>query len=183
MSLTMKRRRVEIVIPQTRLNQVKSQAAQVKSQAARAVEKVGPIAANAYDVASHTIEDARVWAAPRLERAAHTVEEQIAPRVSAMLSDAAKVVDPGKTAKAKRRWPVLTLCTGLALGAIGYLMYRNNRQWVDSVNEAGMAVGEKVAETSRRAAGASERAAEASERLAEKTEEFAERQGKSTDRP
>jgi hypothetical protein len=107
------------------------------------------------------------------------VEERIAPRVSAMLSDAAKAVDPGKTARAKRRWPVLTLVTGVALGAIGYVMYRNNQSWVDSVTEAGEAAAlaeDQGAETGRRATDAGERAAE-------KAERFSGREGGSAQRP
>lgn len=176
MSLTLKKRRVEFGIPQARLDRV-------KSQAAWAIGKVGPAAVNARDVAVHTIEDARVWAAPRLERAAHTVEEQLAPKVSTMLSDAAKLVDPGKTVKARRRWPILTLVTGVALGAIGYLMYRNNQQWVDSMTDTGNGVRERVAETTREAAETSERAAEASERLAERTEHLTDPHRGSTERP
>jgi len=173
-ALNIKKRRLELAIPRERLDQV-------RTQTVKAVEKVGPLASQARDVASRRIEDARVWAAPRLERAAHTVEERIAPRVSAMLSDAAKAVDPGKTARAKRRWPVLTLVTGVALGAIGYVMYRNNQIWVDSMTETGgeaaALAGEKVAETSRRAAATGERAAETSERLAEKAERLADPKG------
>ena len=180
MSLTLKKRRVESVIPRTisreRLDRV-------RSQAAWAIGKVGPAAVTARDVAAHKIEDARVWAAPRLERAAHTVEEQLAPKVSAMLSDAAKVVDPGRTARAKRRWPMLTLVTGVALGAIGYMMYRNNQQWVDSMRETGNGIGEKVAETTQKAAATGERAAEASERLAERTEHLTDPNRGSTERP
>lgn len=179
MSLTRKKRRVEIIVPQTRLSQV-------KTQAVRAAGKVGPMAAGAREVAAHTIDDARVWAAPRLERAAHTVEEQIAPKVSAMLSDAAKAVDPKKTTP-NRRWPMLTLVTGVALGAVGYLMYRNNQQWAESMKESGMEardrIGDKVAETSRRAATTSEKAAEASERLAEKTEKMTDQRNRGSGKP
>lgn len=169
MSLTMKKRRVDIVVPRTRLDQI-------KTQATRAAERVGPMAVGAREAAVHTVDDARVWAAPKLERAAHAVEEQIAPRVSAMLSDAAKAVDPKKSVRSRRRWPVLTLITGVALGAVGYMMYRNNQQWTEAMKETGMEagnrIGDKVAETSRKAATTSEKAAEASERLAEKTEKM-----------
>jgi len=171
-ALNIKKRRLELAIPRERLDQV-------RTQTVKAVEKVGPLASQARDVASRRIEDARVWAAPRLERAAHMVEERIAPRVSAMLSDAAKAVDPGKTARAKRRWPVLTLVTGVALGAIGYVMYRNNQSWVDSVTEAGEAAAlaeDQGAETGRRATDAGERAAE-------KAERFSGREGGSAQRP
>lgn len=176
MSLTMRKRRVEIVVPPTRLDQI-------RTQATRAAARVAPMATGAREVAVHRIDDARVWAAPRLERAAHTVEEQLAPRVSAMLSDAAKVVDPGKTARVKRRWPMLTLVTGVALGAIGYVMYRNNQQWVESMRETGNGIGEKVAETTHKAAATGERAAEASERLTERTEHLTDPHRGSTERP
>lgn len=133
MSFSVRKRRVEIVVPQaTPLDRV-------RSQAAWAMDRVGPAAVTARDVAAHTIEDARVWAAPRLERAAHAVEERIAPRVSAMLSDAARLVDPGGPVKAKRRWPVLTLLAGVALGVAGYLMYRNNQRWVEAMAGDGLA--------------------------------------------
>lgn len=168
MSLTMRKRRVEIVVPPTRLDQI-------RTQATRAAARVAPMAAGAREVAVHRIDDARVWAAPRLERAAHTVEEQLAPRVSAMLSDAAKAMDPKRSSRSRRRWPVLTLLTGVALGAVGYMMYRNNQQWVEAMKETGMEAGERigdaVAGTSRKAAETSEKAAEAGERLAEKTEQ------------
>ncbi|MEV5413540.1 hypothetical protein AB0K60_32505 [Thermopolyspora sp. NPDC052614] len=160
MSLTMKKRRVDIVVPTTRLDQI-------KTQATRAAGRVGPMAAGAREIAAHTVDDARVWAAPRLERAAHAVEEQIAPRVSAMLSDAAKAVNPRKSVRSRRRWPVLTLVTGVALGAVGYLMYRNNQQWADTMRETGMEAGERIGE---KAAETGRKAAEAGERLAEKTE-------------
>src|SRR4051794_38874933 len=88
-SLTLRRRRVSMVIPiaATRMGRM-------KAQAMRTADQVRPVANTAREVAAHRIEDARVWAAPKLDRAAHSVEEQIAPKVSAFLARAAERVDP-----------------------------------------------------------------------------------------
>jgi hypothetical protein len=124
----------------------------MKIRAMRTADKVGPLAGDARDVATHTIEDARYWAAPRLDRAAYSVEKQLAPKVSAFLSDAAKVVDPGPTVKVRRRWPMFALLAGLTLGAVGFMMYRNNQQWVDSMKESTADAGKWVADRSSDAA-------------------------------
>ncbi|WP_285777523.1 hypothetical protein [Microtetraspora sp. NBRC 13810] len=107
----------------------------MKVQLARAAERVGPMADNARDVAATRIVDARTWAAPRLDRAAHTVEDQLAPRVSMMLSEAAKKVDPAPVKR--RRWPMLVFLSGLMVGAAGYMMYRKNaQQWTDTMKDS-----------------------------------------------
>ncbi|WP_146607811.1 YtxH domain-containing protein [Spongiactinospora gelatinilytica] len=127
MSLRGKKRHVMATGPQTWQGWM-------KARAIRAREQVGPMADNARDIANSRIVDARTWAAPRLDQAAHSVEDQIAPRVSAILSEAAKRVDP-KPARSRR--PLLFLVFGLALGAAGYLMYRRNaQQWSDAMRES-----------------------------------------------
>lgn len=149
------KRPIEIVIPESRLNQV-------KAQVARAADRVGPMATHARDAATHardaathargTANDkvyvAREWAAPRLDAAAHSFEEQLAPKISAMLSQAATRIDPAPAAKS-RRWPMVLLFTGLAVGAIGFAMYRKSAdQWTeamkDSTADASRWVGEKA---------------------------------------
>ncbi|WP_219466123.1 hypothetical protein [Nonomuraea rhizosphaerae] len=97
-------------------------------------------------VAAQRIEDARYWAAPRLEEAAHRVEDELAPKVSSMLVTAAGKIDPSP--QKSRRWPVVVLMTGLALGAVGYVFYRRNaQQWTehmkDSASDASRWVSEK----------------------------------------
>ncbi|MCT9931775.1 DUF5324 family protein [Planotetraspora sp. A-T 1434] len=131
MSLTMKkRRRAEVIIPRSWLGQV-------KVQARKAGNKVSPVAETARDVATHRVEDARVWAAPKIDQAAHSVEDQIAPMVSAFLADLARKVDVPPRAKARRRWPVLALLAGAAIGAVGVAMYRNNAQrWTDTMKDS-----------------------------------------------
>ncbi|WP_143591733.1 YtxH domain-containing protein [Thermoactinospora rubra] len=123
----------------------------MKAQAMRAGDRLAPMAGQARQVASSRLEDARHWAAPRLEEAAHRVEEEFAPRVSEMLTRAAKRVDP--TPARTRRWPVAVLMTGIALGAMGYMFYRRNaQQWTDQMKDSAADASRWVSEKADRAA-------------------------------
>ncbi|MEV0582681.1 hypothetical protein [Nonomuraea sp. NPDC050310] len=143
MSLTLRKRRVVIEVPSTWMGRM-------KVQAKRAGGRLAPMADQARTVASSRIEDARYWAAPKLEDAAHRVEDQFAPRVSAMLTQAAKRVDPSPARS--RRWPVAVLMTGLALGAMGYMFYRRNaQQWTDHMKDSAADASRWVSEKADRA--------------------------------
>jgi len=118
----------------------------VKAQAVKTGQRISPMADQAKTVANRRVEEARYWVAPRLEEAAHRVEDQLAPAVSSMLATAADRVSPAHTKS--RRWPTFVLMTGLALGTVGYLFYRRNaQQWTehmkDSASDASRWVGEK----------------------------------------
>ncbi|MGW0811531.1 YtxH domain-containing protein [Nonomuraea sp. NPDC002799] len=144
MSLTLRKRRVAIEVPATWMGRV-------KAQAVHAGHRMAPVADQAKVVAAQRFEDARYWAAPRLESAAHGFEDQVAPKVSSMLSAAARKIDPKPSHS--RRWPTLVLLTGLAVGAIGYMFYRRNaQQWTehmkDSASDASRWVNEKAERTS-----------------------------------
>ncbi|AQZ67705.1 unnamed protein product [[Actinomadura] parvosata subsp. kistnae] len=144
----------------------------MKAQAMRTGQRMQPMADQAKVAAAHRIEDARHWAAPRLESAAHGFEEQIAPKVSTMLTNAARRIDP--TPSRSRRWPMLVLLTGVAVGTIGYMFYRRNaQQWTehmkDSASDASRWVNEKAEKASesadRMAANVSNKADEASRKM------------------
>ncbi|WP_067173558.1 YtxH domain-containing protein [Microtetraspora niveoalba] len=127
------------------------------------VGKVTPMMGNARDVTATRITDARVWAAPKLDQAACTVEEQLAPRVSSLLHEAARRVDPGMMARTRRRWPMLMLFAGLAIGVAGAVMYRNRSgRWTESMKdtaaEATRWAGEKAEQAGARAGGKAEQA-------------------------
>ncbi|ETK34926.1 MULTISPECIES: hypothetical protein [Microbispora] len=95
------------------------------------------MAETARDLASHRIEDARIWAAPKLDQAAQSVEEQIAPIVSAFLAELARRIDVSTARRTRRRWPVVALLGGAAIGAVGVAMYRNNAQrWTDTMRDS-----------------------------------------------
>ncbi|MFB4276157.1 MULTISPECIES: YtxH domain-containing protein [unclassified Nonomuraea] len=144
----------------------------MKARAVHTGQRMAPMADQAKVVAAQRIEDARYWAAPRLESAAHGFEDQVAPRVSSMLTTAARKIDP--TPSRSRRWPMFMLLTGLAVGTIGYMFYRRNaQQWTehmkDSASDASRWVNEKADRTSesadRMAANVSNRADEASRKM------------------
>ncbi|WP_327088426.1 hypothetical protein OIE66_39930 [Nonomuraea sp. NBC_01738] len=143
MSLTLRRRRA-VEVPETWMGWA-------KVQAMRAGRRIGPMADQAKVAAAHRIEDARYWAAPRLEDAAHRVEDQIAPAVSAMLAQAANKVDP--TPPKSRRWPIIVLLTGLAVCAMGYMFYRRNaQQWTDHMKDSASDASQWVSDRADKAA-------------------------------
>lgn len=107
----------------------------MKAHAVRTADQVRPMASTAREVAAHRIEDARVWAAPMLDRAAHSVEDQLAPKVSAFLVQAAEKIDP-TPARRRSRWSTIALMAGFAACAVGIVLYRNNaRQWSESMKD------------------------------------------------
>ena len=159
MSLTMNRkRRAEVIIPQTWLSRM-------RDQARRTGGRMSPVAETARDLATHRLEDARVWAAPKLDQAAQSVEEQIAPIVSAFLTELARRIDVTSTRKTRRRWPVVALLGGIAIGAAGVALYRNNAQrWSETMRESmrhtGSEAGEWVEDKSEEMGGKADKAAD-----------------------
>ncbi len=75
-----------------------------------------PLARSAQLTAGRGVYVARVWAAPRIERTGVAVQEQLAPRVSSMLTATARRVHP-TIVRPRRRWPLLV--GGIALLAAG----------------------------------------------------------------
>ncbi|MFF0573310.1 hypothetical protein ACFY19_16020 [Streptosporangium saharense] len=133
------------------------------TQAREAAGHARDAAAYARGSAGDKLYVAREWAAPKLDAAAHSFEEQIAPKVSALLSQAANKVDPRPPARS-RKWPTLLLLTGLAIGAVGFALYRkNSEQWSDAMKE-------NAADASR---WASDKARSTSEKVSDVTDETA----------
>ncbi|TMR25575.1 hypothetical protein ETD86_00075 [Nonomuraea turkmeniaca] len=119
---------------------------------------MAPMADQAKVAAAHRIEDARYWAAPRIESVAHGFEDQVAPRVSHMLTTAARKIDPTPTRS--RQWPLLVLLTGIAIGAMGYMVYRRNaQQWTEHMKESASDASRWVNEKAERTAESADRIA------------------------
>ena len=104
--------------------------AKARRRARRAVGQAGPLQASARASARATarngIRHARTWAAPRIERTGHTLEERVAPRMAGMLSAAARRIEPIPPPR-HRRWPMLAagLVTAAGLSATAaYLLRR-----------------------------------------------------------
>lgn len=88
----------------TKTGQVAVASAAAK-RARQAAGQIGPTAKSARDTAALRIHGARRWAAPRMKRAARTVQEDVAPKVSAALEAAAQRIEPApeKLKKLSRR--------------------------------------------------------------------------------
>jgi len=100
--------------------------ARARRRARRAAAPARPLAASARTTARKGIHHARIWAAPRLERTGHALEEQVAPRMAGMLSAAARRIEPVPPRR-RRRWPVLAAGLVAAAGlsaTAAYLLKR-----------------------------------------------------------
>lgn len=93
---------------------------------------------------------ARVWAAPRLERTGQALEQRVVPTMAAMLSSAARRIDPAPAPAKRRRWPFvaagLTLAAGLC-GTAAYLINRRAaRQWGEAPEPTGAPAAPQTAQ-------------------------------------
>lgn len=95
---------------------------------------------------------ARIWAAPRLERTGQALEQQVAPKVAAMLSSAAHRIDPAPAKR--RRWPFVAAGLMVAAGLCGTAAYLVNRRAARQWGEVPEATGAPAApETAEERAG------------------------------
>lgn len=93
-----------------------------RQQARRAATQATPLARSARETAQQSVHDARVWAAPRVERSGHAVVERVAPKISDMLVATARRLEPATPIR-RRRWPkalagMVMLGVGTAVAAV-----------------------------------------------------------------
>jgi hypothetical protein len=98
----------------------------------KAADQVKPLAQSTGDAARRTILRSRAWAAPQLERTGHALQDNVAPKMSAMLSSAAKRIDPAKPKSGQWRLPVgiaaaLAAVASAAAAVLGGRQARNGR--------------------------------------------------------
>jgi hypothetical protein len=113
--------------------QARKQAMQARQQARRAASQAAPYAATARVTARRSVHSMRAWAAPRLEQSGQALQERVAPRMSAMLSSAARRIEPPR--RAPRRWPFLVaglVTLGAAAGAAVWKMRGSGLPWQQS---------------------------------------------------
>ncbi len=132
----------------TKKNQAKAEASARWGRARQTATRITPLAKSASTTAAQGVQDAREWAAPRIEQgvnqardwaaprieqgvnqargwaaprieqAAHTLEETVAPKVSEMLTATAQRIEPPSQAAKRRLWPRLIAALAVA-GAAG----------------------------------------------------------------
>jgi hypothetical protein len=110
-------------------------------RAREAAVHMAPLARNAQMTAKQGVHTARVWAAPRLERMGQVLQDDMAPRMSAMLSATARKVQPARPPR--RRWPVLAagmlMIAGGAAAAVA--LSRRNAASVMTFGQPGESAG------------------------------------------
>src|SRR5258707_14515044 len=104
-------------------------------RAGRAAAQVKPVAAQLKPLARSTgaaarrrVHKTRAWAAPQVEHAGQVLQDSVAPRVSALLSAAARRLEPAKPPR--RRWRKLAgvAILATAAGAVAAIVLRNRRK-------------------------------------------------------
>ncbi|WP_283139582.1 hypothetical protein [Rhizohabitans arisaemae] len=141
------------------------------------------MAMSAREMAAHRFMDARGWAAPQLDRAAHSVEESLAPRLSAMLASAADRIDPYRV-QPRSRWPMMLLVAGAAIIVTGVLIRRGTTQhWTEAIQNNAEEAATQVGETTKWAGGRAEKAGEKVHETADKVASKAHQRGHGIEKP
>ncbi len=115
-------------LPQVNIDSARLQDAQEKvSQGARqAAQRVGPTTRQAKKIAAEQMKNARTWSAPRIEQAGQYIEDEVGPRVGAMLQRTAGAVEPAAPKRRRRGLAAALLVVGGAVGAVGAIVTRRN---------------------------------------------------------
>jgi hypothetical protein len=113
------------------LELVRQAAAQLQPAAA----KVKPLAGSTGAAAKRSVYRTRAWAAPRVEHTGQVVEEGVAPKVSALLSSVAQLLEPDKPRHRRWRTPIaIAAVTAAAMAAAAIV--RNRRKPDSTTPEA-----------------------------------------------
>ncbi|MGI9004971.1 MAG: hypothetical protein ACR2FU_02025 [Streptosporangiaceae bacterium] len=81
---------------------MRDSARQAAAQLKPAADKAKPYARSAGHAARRQLLRTRAWAAPQVERSGQVLQETVAPKAAAMLSQAARRIDPAQPRQ--RRW-------------------------------------------------------------------------------
>ena len=99
------------------------------AQAARRMAaQVRPLARSTGAAAARRVRTTRAWAAPQVERAGQVLQDSVAPRISALLSAAARRLEPAR--QPRRLWRKLADGSALtaAAGAVAAVVRSRSRQ-------------------------------------------------------
>jgi hypothetical protein len=124
------------------VSEARSLGDRMRGAAGQAVVPTKQAGTSAYQGASHGVDGARGWAAPRLESAADAVTSSFAPKVSAVLLTTAGRVRPAEPAKTglsrlmSWRWMLGIAAAVLAAGAAGVAAMEVKRRYLDATAEA-----------------------------------------------
>jgi hypothetical protein len=114
-------------MPQVNIDSARLQDAQeiVSKGARQAADRVGPTTRQARKIAAKQMKSARHWGAPRIDQAGQYIEDEVGPRVGAMLHRTAGKVEPTSPPR-RRGFATMLLVAGGAIGAAGAIVTRRN---------------------------------------------------------
>jgi len=104
-------------------------ARQAAAQVRPAAAQVKPHAKSTGAAARRRVRRTRAWAAPRVERTGQILQDSVAPKVSALLSSAARRLEPPKPRHPHwRKLAGISLITAAASAAAAAVLVRNRRK-------------------------------------------------------
>ncbi len=125
--------------PKNKTGTVRDSARQAAAQLKPAAERAKPIAKTTGQAARRQLLRTRAWAAPRVEHSGQVLQDTVAPKVSAMMSEAARRLDPAQPRQRGWRKPVGLVATLTAAGGAVAAFLRNRSKPVYPPAETGTA--------------------------------------------
>ena len=114
--------------PKSRNDAIRDGARHAAAQLKPAAERAKPLAKNTGEAARRQILRTRAWAAPQVERSGQVLQDRVAPKVSAMLSSAAKRIDPAQARYRRWKKPAGLATLTAAGGAVAAFLTRRKKR-------------------------------------------------------
>ena len=111
-----------------RTDEALDRARQVAAYLEPAAAKMKPLAMSSGAAAKRRAHRTRAWAAPRVERTGQILEDSVAPKVSALLSEAAQRLEPDKPPQRSWRKPIAVAAVTAAACAAAAAFVRHRRK-------------------------------------------------------
>jgi hypothetical protein len=103
--------------PKNRTDAIRDTARRAAAQLKPAASRAKPLAISTGAAARRQLLRTRAWAAPQVERSGQALRDTVAPKVSAVLSSAARKLDPAQPRQRRWRKPAGLATLGAAGGA------------------------------------------------------------------
>ena len=111
-------------------------AAGARDRALQAAARMKPLARSTRAAAGRGVHSTRAWAAPQVEHAGQVLQDSVAPKVSALLSAAARRLEPTKPRRRRWRKPAGVSMLASAAGVVAAVV-RNRRKPEVTTSAAG----------------------------------------------
>ncbi len=113
--------------PGTKASSPRDRASQAAAQVKPAAAELKPPARSTAAAARRRVHRTRAWAAPQVEHAGQVLQDRVAPKVSALLSAAARRLEPEKPRRRRWRKPAGVAMLAAAASAVAAVV-RNRRK-------------------------------------------------------